>query len=185
MAEQHIITRQCSCGKIGDQIDDCILCKEYREKQLPQTDSMILSALKLALVEGFFQQQHFYSPNGGSSYYGGQATQMVQKLMESKEFKDMLMELQNLILSKKEEWEQLALRISRPYVEQRARQIADSWDFKDGLQSLLHKAATEQAKAIFENDPVLKEKIAKAVSSQKYTVEFDIRVKITEERAPQ
>jgi len=149
------------------------------------SDSVIFESLKLAVVEAFFKQQHYYSSNGGTTYYGGQAVEVVKKIVESKDFKELTDSLQKMLIDSKKDWEEIAIAEMVPHVKRKAQEITQSWDFKDGLYSLLNKEALEQAKVLFANDPVLKEKIAKAVGSQKYTVEFDIRVKIVEEREPQ
>jgi len=181
---QHVIKRECSCGKRDDQIDGCQVCLEYRANKLPQQDSYIFAALKLAIMDAFFRQQSYYH-NGQYTQYGGQAVDMVKRILESKEFKDATDEIVKMLISRKSEWEEVAIAEMVPYVKRKAQEITQTWDFKDGLYSILNKEALEQARVLFANDPVLAEKVRKAVSSKDYTVKFDVRVEITEKREAQ
>lgn len=182
---QNHIKRQCSCGKTDADIDNCQLCGEARAAQFPQMDSYIFAALKYAIVEAFFKQQVYYPPGGAYVTYGGQAAELVDRIMKDGQFQVLINQIGNSIMANKEEWKNIAMSKMIPKVEELGANMVHNYDLRDALSSTLNKVALEQAKVAFENDPVLKEKIAKAVSSQKYTVEFDIRIKIVEDRAPQ
>jgi len=179
-----IFSRQCSCGKTNDQIDGCGICREYREKQFSQIDSFILSALKQAMLEAFFKQQYYnnYHNGGNSEYYGGQAQELVAKLYKSPELEQLFKEIEQLIISKKDEWYDMAIEAMKPKVKYRGETLAESWDFKDGLYATLHEVGRAYAKEVLQNDEALKERIRKAVQSKDYTVKIDVRVEIVEKR---
>ncbi len=171
---------QCICGKTGQDVENCQMCP----KGINQFDSFILGALKMQMMLAFFQQQYIY-PNGnggGQIYYGGQAAQLVEQIFKSDEFKTLLDELKDLLISRKDKWDEIVTGIMIPKIKNAAVSMADGYYLTDGMRSEMNKAAIAMAREIFENDAAFKEKIKAATNADKYTITFDIRVNIVEQR---
>lgn len=143
-------------------------------------DSIIFEALKQSIVDAFFKQQQYYNQSGGYTSYGGQAVQLVEKILAYPEMKELISDVAGDVNKNKEK---LREEVNNGIKGKVAVAIEDHmkgvyYSISEAVKKEVHVLYSDTVKEILMSNPVFIEKIKQQANSEDYTFNINVSVSI-------
>lgn len=146
-------------------------------------DNIIFEGMKFAIIEAFFKQQNYWNPQMNyTTYYGGQAVEIITKVMESPEFKALTDEIQKDLVARKSEFEDFAVAAVKAKAESSLESILKDGSYNSvstTIRKLMIGQTTNVCREIVESSEPLKAAAREAVEKKIGAGDWDIKITVS------